>query len=55
MFLQSEKVTLAQDAFISSVDKIKIFILNLYYKDRDKLETYLVQINLYVKQHELQF
>ena len=34
MSLQSERVTFAQqDAFINSINKIKIFILNLYYED----------------------
>ena len=56
MSSQSERVILAQqNAFISNVNKIKILTLNLYYKNRNKLEAYFVQINLYVKQHKSQF
>ena len=53
MSLQSKQVTFAQqDVFISSINKIKILTLNLYYEDQNKLEAYFVQINLYVKRHE---
>jgi len=55
MFSQSERVTLSQEASIFSADKIKISTLNLYHDDRDKLEAYLVQIKLYIKQHSSQF
>ena len=56
MSLQSEQVTLAQqDVFINSTDKIKISTSDLYYEDENKLEAYFVQMNLYVKRHELQF
>ena len=56
MSLQSERVTFAQqNVFISNTDKIKISTSDLYYANRDKLEAYFVQINLYVKRHESQF
>ncbi len=52
---QSEWVTLSQRASIFSADKIKISTLNLYHDDQNKLEAYLVQIELYIKQHSSQF
>ncbi len=55
MSSQSERVTLSQEASIFSADKIKISTSNLYHDDRDKLEAYLVQIELYVKWHSFQF
>ena len=56
MSLQSERVTFAQqDVFISNSDKIKILTSDLYYEDRNKLEVYFFQINLYIKQHDAQF
>jgi len=55
MSSQSERVTLSQEASIFSTDKIKISTLNLYHDDRDKLEAYLIQIELYVKRHSFQF
>ncbi len=55
MSSQSERVTLSQEASIFSADKIKISTSNLYHDDRDKLEAYLVQIELYIKRHSFQF
>ncbi len=55
MSSQSERVTLSQEASIFSANKIKISTSNLYHDDRNKLEAYLVQIELYVKQHSFQF
>ncbi len=55
MSSQSERVTLSQEASIFSADKIKISTLNLYHDDWDKLEAYLVQIELYIKRHSFQF
>ncbi len=55
MFSQSERVTLSQEVSIFSADKIKISTLNLYHNDWNKLEAYLVQIELYIKQHSSQF
>ncbi len=55
MSSQSERVTLSQEVSIFSADKIKISTLNLYHDDQDKLEAYLVQIELYVKRHSFQF
>ena len=56
MSLQSERATFTQqDVFINNANKIKILTLDLYYEDQDKLKTYFVQINLYVKRHESQF
>ncbi len=55
MSSQSERVTLDQEASIFSADKIKISTSNLYHDDRDKLEAYLIQIELYVKRHSSQF
>ncbi len=55
MSSQSERVTLSQEASIFSADKIKISTSNLYHDDRDKLEAYLVQVELYVKRHSSQF
>jgi len=55
MSSQSERVTLSQEAIIFSADKIKISTSNLYHDDRDKLEAYLVQIELYIKRHSSQF
>ncbi len=55
MFNQSEWVTLSQKASIFSANKIKISTLNLYHDDWDKLEAYLVQIELYIKWHSFQF
>ncbi len=55
MSSQSGRVTLSQEASIFSADKIKISTSNLYHDDRDKLEAYLIQIELYVKRHSSQF
>ncbi len=55
MSSQSGRVTLSQEASIFSADKIKISTSNLYHDDRDKLEAYLIQIELYVKRHSFQF
>ena len=50
MFI-SERVIFSQKASVISANKNKIFTSDLYYKDCDKLEMYLVQIKLYVKRH----
>ncbi len=55
MSSQSGRATPSQGASISSADKIKIPIPDLYRGDRDKLEAYLVQVELYVKRHSSQF
>ena len=55
MSSQSERVMLSQEVSIFSTNKIKISTLNLYHDDQDKLEAYLVQIKLYIKQHSSQF
>ncbi len=55
MSSQSERVTLSQEASIFSANKIKISTLNLYHDDWNKLEAYLVQIELYIKRHSFQF
>ncbi len=55
MSSQSERVTLSQGASIFSADKIKIPTSNLYHGDRNKLEAYLIQVELYVKRHSFQF
>ncbi len=55
MSSQSEQVMLSQEASIFSANKIKISTLNLYHSDQNKLEAYLVQIKLYIKQHSFQF
>jgi len=55
MFNQSEWVTLSQETSIFNADKIKISTLNLYHDDWNKLKAYLVQIDLYIKQHSSQF
>ena len=54
MFI-SKRTTLDQNAFVNSADKIKIFVSNFFYDNRNKLDAYLIQINLYVKRHDLQF
>ena len=46
---------LSQEVSIFSADKIKISTLNLYHDNQDKLEAYLVQIKLYIKQYSSQF
>ncbi len=55
MSSQTERVTLSQGVSIFSADKIKISVPDLYYDDRDKLEAYLVQVELYIKRHSAQF
>ncbi len=55
MSSQSGRVTSSQEASIFSADKIKISTSDLYHDDRDKLEAYLVQIELYIKRHSSQF
>ncbi len=55
MSSQSGRATLSQGASIFSADKIKISTSNLYHDDRDKLEAYLIQVELYVKRHSFQF
>ena len=54
-FQLKQSATLSQNALIIKINKIKIFILNLYYNNKDKLKSYLVQIKLYVKRYRDQF
>ncbi len=39
-------------AFSNSKSSIKISTLNLYYEDKDKLDAFLIQVNVYVKAHK---
>ncbi len=39
-------------AFLNSKSVIKISTLNLYYEDRDKLDVFLIQVNVYVRAHK---
>jgi len=49
----SERITSANiTAFLNSKSLIKILTLNLYYKDKDKLDAFLIQVNVYVKAHK---
>ncbi len=49
----SEWITLADiTAFSNSKSMIKISTLNLYYEDRDKLDAFLIQVNVYVRAHK---
>ncbi len=49
----SEWITSANiTAFSNSKSAIKISTLNLYYEDKDKLDTFLIQVNIYVKVHK---
>ncbi len=49
----SEWITLVNiTAFSDSKSMIKISTLNLYYEDKDKFDTFLIQVNIYVKVHK---
>ncbi len=39
-------------AFLNSKSAIKISTLNLYYEDRNKLDAFLIQVNIYVRAHK---
>jgi len=39
-------------AFWNSKSSIKILTLNLYYEDRNKLDAFLIQVNVYVRAHK---
>ena len=39
-------------AFLNSKSLIKILTSNLYYEDKDKLDAFLIQVNIYVKAHK---
>ena len=55
MSSQSGRATSAQGATVSSADKVKIFTPDLYYGDREKLDAFLMQVELYIRRHETQF
>ncbi len=38
--------------FLNSKSLIKISTSNLYYKDRNKLDAFLIQVNVYVRAHK---
>ncbi len=38
--------------FLNSKSLIKILTLNLYYEDRNKLNAFLIQVNIYVRAHK---
>ncbi len=49
----SERITSANIiAFSNNKSSIKISTLNLYYEDRDKLDAFLIQVNIYVRAHK---
>ena len=49
----SEWITSADiTAFLNSKSLIKISTSNLYYEDRDKLDAFLIQVNVYVRAHK---
>jgi len=49
----SEWITSANiTAFLNSKLLIKISTLNLYYEDRNKLDAFLIQVNVYVRIHK---
>ncbi len=49
----SERITSANiTAFLNSKSLIKISTLNLYYEDKDKLDAFLIQVNVYVRAHK---
>ncbi len=49
----SEWITSADiTAFLNSKSLIKISTLNLYYEDKDKLDAFLIQVNVYVRTHK---
>ena len=49
----SERITSANiTAFLNSKSSIKISTLNLYYEDRNKLNAFLIQVDIYVKAHK---
>ncbi len=39
-------------AFSNNKSLIKISTLNLYYEDKDKLDAFLIQVNIYVRAHK---
>ncbi len=49
----SERITSADiTAFSNSKSAVKISTSNLYYEDRDKLDAFLIQVNIYVRAHK---
>jgi len=49
----SERITLTDiTAFLNSKSAIKILTSNLYYEDRNKLNAFLIQVNVYVRAHK---
>jgi len=49
----SEWITSADiTAFLNSKSLIKISTSNLYYEDKDKLDAFLIQVNVYVRAHK---
>jgi len=49
----SERTTSAGiTAFSNSKSAVKISTSNLYYEDRDKLDAFLIQVNIYVRAHK---
>jgi len=49
----SERITSANiTAFLNNKFAIKILTSNLYYEDKDKLDAFLIQVNVYVKTHK---
>jgi len=49
----SEQITSANiTAFLNSKLLIKILTLNLYYEDRNELDAFLIQVNVYVRAHK---
>ncbi len=49
----SERITSVNiTVFLNNKSSIKISTLNLYYEDRDKLNAFLIQVNIYVRAHK---
>ena len=49
----SEQITSANiTAFLNSKSLIKISTSNLYYEDKNKLDAFLIQVNVYVRAHK---
>ena len=49
----SERITSADiTAFSNSKSAIKISTSDLYYEDRNKLDAFLIQVNIYVRMHK---
>ncbi len=49
----SERITSTDiTAFLNSKSAVKISTSNLYYEDRDKLDAFLIQVNVYVRAHK---